>query len=188
MKLSKIPSLEVMLYKIAIKNLLGAKLRTWLNVFVTSISFFMIIFLGNFKVGLLSMIPNYLPILIGMGFMSVMEMPLDFSSILIGSIAIGLAVDDTIHFLHNYQRYFDHTGDIIYSVKTTLETSGRAMFFTTVVLSTSFMVYGFSMLKNLMDFGLITAFTIAIAFFADLILSPALVSLISRKALKTKSS
>ena len=59
------------------------------------ITLLMIIMLADFRLGLWSMIPNFLPILAGLGVMGLLDLPLDAMSILVGSIAIGLAVDDT---------------------------------------------------------------------------------------------
>ena len=72
---------------------------------VLVITLLMILVLGWLHLGLISMIPNFLPIVLGLGVMHWVELPLDLMSILVGSIALGLAVDDTIHFFHNFQRY-----------------------------------------------------------------------------------
>ncbi|GIT03128.1 MAG: hypothetical protein CM1200mP28_03870 [Deltaproteobacteria bacterium] len=55
------------------------------------------------------MIPNFLPILAGLGLMGLLDLPLDAMSILVGSIAIGLAVDDTVHFMHNFPSVSTHS-------------------------------------------------------------------------------
>ena len=53
--------------------------------------------------------------------------PFDLSNTIIGSVAIGLVVDDTIHFMHNFRRYFELSGDVYQAVTQTLNTVGRAM-------------------------------------------------------------
>lgn len=72
---------------------------------VIVITIMMVLFIGELRLGLVSMVPNLLPIVLTMGLMPVFGMPLDMFTMLIGSIAIGLAVDDTIHFMHNFRRY-----------------------------------------------------------------------------------
>ena len=72
----------------------------------------MMLLLTSWKLGLWSLIPSFLPILIGLGLMGTLDLPLDMMSMLVGSIALGLAVDDTVHFLHNLGCYFDDTGSV----------------------------------------------------------------------------
>ena len=87
------------------------------------ITLVMIVLLASLKLGLWIMIPNFLPILVGLG---VMGMPLDAKSIQVGSIAIGLAVDDTVHFMHNFRRYLLINGDVRLVVEKTLTSTSRA--------------------------------------------------------------
>ena len=150
------------------------------------ITLMMMLLLTSWKLGLWSMIPNFLPILMGLGLMGALDLPLDMMSMLVGSIALGLAVDDTVHFLHNFRRYFDETGSVSTAVSNTLHTTGRAMFFATVALSIGFFVYTQSSLNNLYSFGLITGITIILALLADILLAPAMMALIYRNK-ETKS-
>ena len=142
------------------------------------ITLLMILVLGSWKLGLWSIVPNFLPIVLGLGVMHLMDLPLDVMSILVGSIALGLAVDDTIHFFHHFQRYYHQTGQVEEAVRQTLRTTGQAMLFTSVVLSIGFFTYIVSEMNNLFSFGLITGMTILFAFLADLLVSPALMSLL----------
>ena len=107
--------------------------------------------------------------------------PLDAFTLLVGSIAIGLAVDDTIHFMHNFRRYFDETGDVAHSIRETLRSTGQALLYTSLVLSAAFFIYMFASMDNLFYFGFLTGFTIILAFLADLILAPALLTLVARR-------
>lgn len=136
----------------------------------------MVLLIGNLRIGLVSMIPNLMPIILTLGLMGWLGLPLDLFTMLIGSIAIGLAVDDTIHFMHNYRRYHHDTGDVAEAVRRTLLTTGQAMFTTTVVLATGFFLYLFADLSNLKNFGLLTATTIVLALLADFFLAPALMA------------
>jgi predicted RND superfamily exporter protein len=140
------------------------------------ITVMMILLLGDIKIGLISMIPNLLPIILTLGVMGWLGMPLDLFTMLIGSIAIGLAVDDTIHFMHNYRRYHLQSGDVYQAVHKTLLSSGRAMLITSIVLATGFFLYMFSTMSNLFNFGLLTGFTILMALLADFLLAPALMA------------
>ncbi|NOR52101.1 MAG: MMPL family transporter, partial [Gammaproteobacteria bacterium] len=138
------------------------------------ITIMMVLLIGNIRLGLLSMIPNLAPIIVILGIMGLFDLPLDLFTMLIGSIAIGLAVDDTIHFMHNYRRYYGKYGDLERAIKETLHTSGRAMLVTTIVLSTGFFLYVFSSLNNLFNFGILTGLTIIMALLSLFFLAPAL--------------
>ena len=148
---------------------------------VLVITLLMILVLGWLQLGLISIIPNFLPIVLGLGVTHWVELPLDLRSILVGSIALGLAVDDTIHFFHNFQRYSKKTGNQEEAVRRTLNTTGRALLFTSVVLSVGFFSYTISEMNNLFSFGLITGLTILFAFLADLVVELALMSLLHSK-------
>jgi predicted RND superfamily exporter protein len=146
------------------------------------ITILMILLIGNIKYGLISMIPNILPILIALGGMGYAGMNLDLSNILIGSIVIGLAVDDTVHFFHNFRRYYANTGNVKFSVQETLLTTGRAMLVTSLVLTVGFFVFVASDMKNLINFGMISGLAIMTALLADVILAPALMMIIAPSA------
>lgn len=103
---------------------------------------------------------------------------------LIGSIAIGLAVDDTIHFMHNFRRYYEEYGDAKEAVMETLHTTGRAMLVTSCVLSLGFFIFTFANMKNLFNFGLLTGVTIITALLADYFISPALLVIVSKDRVK----
>ncbi|MCK5881218.1 MAG: MMPL family transporter, partial [Sinobacterium sp.] len=142
------------------------------------IAILMIVLLGSFKLGLLSMFPNLTPIMIGIAFMVVLDMPLDMFTILIGAIAIGMVVDDTIHFMHNFNRYFSQTNDVDQAILLTINSTGRAIFITSIVLSSGFLVFMFASMTNLYNFGLITGFVVLVAMVADLILVGAIMKLV----------
>jgi len=139
-----------------------------------AIAVMMVVMLGNVKLGLISMIPNLLPVISVLALMWLLGLPLDMYSMLIGAIVIGLAVDDTVHFMHNFKRYFDKHGDTALAIEQTLQSAGRAMLVTTIVLCAGFFAYFFSTMSNLMAFGLLTSFAIVVALLADFLVAPAL--------------
>ena len=126
------------------------------------------------------MIPNLAPIVITMGLMGWMEIPLDLSNMLLGTVAIGLAVDDTIHFFHNFQTYYIQTQNAPEATRQTMLTTGRAMLFTTLVLVTGFWLFMFATLINLIQLGFLIGVTLIIALLGDIFLAPALMELITR--------
>ncbi|HIP28910.1 MAG TPA: RND transporter [Sulfurovum sp.] len=141
----------------------------------------MILILGSVRMGLLSMIPNLTPIILGLLLMYVMNIPLDMFTLLIGSIAIGLAVDDTIHFLHNFRRYYLESGDSAKAIQMTFLTAGKAMVITTVVLSLGFYAYLMAEMISVQNFGLLTGTVIVFALLSDLLLAPALMMVAAKR-------
>ncbi|MCP3923305.1 MAG: MMPL family transporter [Desulfobacterales bacterium] len=145
------------------------------------ISFLMVLLIGKFRIGLLSMIPNLFPIVFMIGIMGWFNMDMDLFTMLVGSIALGLAVDDTIHFLHNFRRYFEENGDAKDAVMRTLNTAGRAMIVTTCVLSMGFYIFMFASMNNYFNFGVLTGSAIVLALLSDFFIAPALMVLVNRK-------
>jgi len=144
------------------------------------ITIMMLILIGDVKIGLISMIPNIAPILVMTTVMVLFDMPLDMFTMLIGAIAIGLAVDDTVHFMHNFRKYEMIHNDIDKAVKLTLLTTGRAMIVTTIVLSFGFFVFMGASMSNIFNFGLLTGIAIIVAVLADFLLVPALMKVMAK--------
>ena len=142
----------------------------------------MVLMIGSMRLGLLSMIPNLLPVYLTLALMGWLDISLQISTLLVGSIVIGVAVDDTIHFLHKFDRYYKAEGDVRASLRKTLETTGTALFTTSVVLALSFATYYLGNMTGIVYFGILASFGMVIAFLADLTLSPALVALVYRGA------
>jgi len=147
----------------------------------------MVLLLGNLRTGLLSMVPNLVPILLTLGLMGWLGLTLDLFGLLVGGIAIGLAVDDTIHFMHNFRRYHEHGRDVYEAVHETLQTAGQAMLVTTLVLTLGFLSFSLSSMRNLKIFGLLVGFALSTAFLADVLLAPALVRVATRRRAPTEA-
>ncbi|HMB01365.1 MAG TPA: efflux RND transporter permease subunit, partial [Spirochaetota bacterium] len=145
------------------------------------ITLLMILLIGKLRIGLLSMFPNLFPIFFSLGLMQLLAIPLDLFTMLIANIAIGLAVDDTIHFMHNWHRYYEEKQDPGAAVRSTLLTAGRAMFTTSVVLIAGFVIFTGGNMRNLQRFGFLSALTISLALLADFLLAPALMTLVHKK-------
>ncbi len=162
---------------------LSAAMTSMATSYVTAfvlIAIMMMILLGSVKIGLTSMIPNVLPIIMTLGFMSIVNMPLDMFTMLVGAIVIGLSVDDTVHFFHNFARYHHQGLSTTKAVEETMKGTGRALIATSIVLSLGFYVYMFASLSNLINFGILAGGAITIALFSNLILGPALLTLITK--------
>jgi len=141
----------------------------------------MILLIGSFRRGLVAMIPNLIPIYLCLAFMGYFDVPLDAGTLLIGGVIIGLAVDDTIHFMHRFGRYYDESHDAEYAVHETLATTGTALLFTSLVLASGFAVFLFSYMQNTFWFGALCLLGTIVAFAADILLAPALMVLVTRR-------
>lgn len=137
----------------------------------------MALLLGSVRSGLISMLPNLLPVYATLALMGWVGIPLDIATLLIGSIVLGLAVDDTIHLFSGYSRQRSLGKKPREAVYRTLETTGSAMLVTTLVLGAGFGCFLLSTLTNMQHFGLLSAFAIIVAFLADLFVGPALLIL-----------
>ncbi len=145
------------------------------------ITVLMIVFLGSLRLGLLSMIPNLIPIVLTMSLMGWLGLSLDFFTVLTGSIGIGLVVDDTIHFFSVFSRYYRKSGDPATAVRATMQTTGRALLFTTLVLVCGFAAYTAAEFVNIFALGLLIAFCIGTALIMDILVAPALMMKVYRK-------
>jgi predicted RND superfamily exporter protein len=141
----------------------------------------MILLIGQLRRGLLSMVPNLTPVVMTLGLMGWSGIPLDGSTLMIGAIVIGLAVDDTIHFMHNFRRYYDQTGEAREAIRQTLETTGRALLLTSLVLAAGFFTLTGAYMKSTFNFGMLAGLASLVAFLANVLLSSSLMVLETRR-------
>jgi predicted RND superfamily exporter protein len=151
------------------------------------ITILMIVMIGRLGIGLMSMAANIAPVLCVFGIMGVAEIPLDMATILIGSIVLGLVVDDTIHFLHHFRKAHDETMDMEAAVRETLHTTGRALVITSMVLCGGFFIYTGSFLNSNIRFGWLAGSAVLLALAADFFIVPALLTLAYGKRVTQKS-
>jgi predicted RND superfamily exporter protein len=145
---------------------------------IVVITLLMIILVGRIRIGLMSMVANVSPIICILGVMGMKNIPLDLSTMLVGSLILGIVVDDTIHFLHHFRRAFEETSDVEQAVRDTLHTTGRALFITSMVLCGGFFIYTVAYLANNVRFGIVCGSAVLFALAADFFLVPALLSLV----------
>ncbi|MDB4113211.1 MMPL family transporter [Flavobacteriaceae bacterium] len=156
--------------KYLIKNLV---LSLTLAIFL--IALFMAYMFRSFKMIIISLIPNLLPLLITAGMMGFLGIPLKPSTILVFSIAFGISVDDTIHFLAKYrQELIDSNWKIQRSVYAALRETGVSMFYTSIVLFFGFSVFMISNFGGTVALGGLISMTLLFAMLANLVLLPSL--------------
>ena len=139
------------------------------------ISAIMVITLGSLQAGAIAMIPNVIPALLGFGLMGLLGVPLDTDTILIAPLIIGLAVDDTIHFMTHYRVELIRTKSIELALSSAINEVGQAVMFTTMVLGLGFALLSFSDYLGMAKLGFFGSLAIFVALLCDLFLIPALI-------------
>ncbi len=135
----------------------------------------MFIVFKSFHIGLISIVPNLLPLVINFGIMGLTGIPLDTATSLISAIGIGIIVDDTIHFTYGFGSALNNNGgDYSLAMYQALRSKGRAIIFTSVILACSFAVLLTSQFIPTFQFGLLSATVMLNAVIADLFVLPCL--------------
>ena len=130
----------------------------------------------SLRIGLLAILPNLLAIVFFFGLLGWLEIPLNLGTSLIATIALGIAVDNTVHFMARLSRERRGSGDQVEALRETLRGVGVPVVFTTVALFLGFLVFAGSSFVPIRSFGQLTAVTIVAALLANLIVLPALLA------------
>ncbi len=137
--------------------------------------------LRSLRYAALSLAPNLTPIVLALGTMGLFDIALDPATVMIAGIALGIGVDDTIHFLVRYLSLRRAGETLQEAVSSSLQTVGRAMVRTSAVAALGFFVLCFSEFLPLLHFGLFTGLAMIAALLADLVVLPALLLLMERR-------
>ena len=162
--------------KYLVKNLVLS-----LSLAIALIAVFMAYLFRSFRMIVISLIPNLLPLLVTAGVMGFVGVPIKPSTILVFSIAFGISVDDTIHFLAKYrQELIANQWRIQKSVYAALRETGVSMFYTSIVLFFGFSVFIISSFGGTVALGALVSATLLFAMLANLILLPCLLLSLER--------
>ena len=168
--------------KYLIKNLFIS-----LSLAVILIAFFMAVMFASRRMLLVSLIPNLIPLLLTAALMGFFSIPIKPSTILVFSIAFGISVDNTIHFLAKYRQGLKSTNwNISSSVNSALKEAGVSMIYTSIVLFIGFGIFIASDFGGTVALGTLVSITLLIAMLANLLLLPSLL-LSLEKTITTKS-
>ena len=158
-----------------------------LGLAIILISLFMAYLFRNFRMIIISLIPNLLPLLITAGLMGFIGIPIKPSTILIFSIAFGISVDDTIHFLAKYrQELQENKWQIKKSVYNSVKETGLSMFYTSIVLFFGFSVFIVSNFGGTVALGALVSGTLLLAMLSNLLLLPSLLLTLERSIANEK--
>ena len=154
-------------------QLVSGQVKSLLLTFILIFAMMALLFFSS-KVGFIALLPTIFPIIVNFGFMGWFHIPLSFATSMIASIAIGLAVDDTIHYLFRYNKEFKKDLDKDRALKDTLLGMGRPIVTTSLTISCGFAILMISHFKPTGLFGLLMVVTMISALVSALILLPGL--------------
>lgn len=145
------------------------------------ISMVLFLTLGSLQAGLIGFLPNILPALFTFGILGLLSIPLDADTFMIAPLIIGIAVDDTIHFLTHYRMALQTSKDMAKALTDTIKIVGQAVTFTTLILGLGFFILSFSDYLGFAKIGMIGSTALFIALLCDLFFLPALLIIFKPK-------
>ena len=175
----KISNLLV-IYNNMLQSLFDSQIKTIGLVVLVLFIMFLILF-KNLKIAIVAIIANTVPVGVIFGFMGWMNIPLDLMTITIAAISIGIAVDDTIHYIHRFRLEYNKSNDLKLSIQNAHKSIGRAMFYTSTIIMIGFSILVLSNFIPSIYFGLLTVLAMFMAIVSDLLLLPVLLFLIRIK-------
>lgn len=146
-----------------------------LSLAIVIISIILTLSLGSLTGGLLAIIPNMLPAILAFGLMGLLGVPLDTDTLMIAPLIIGIAVDDTIHFVTHYRMALANKMKPAAALVQTVREVGQAVTFTSMVLGMAFFMLSFSDYLGLAKVGIFGSLAIFVALLCDLLFLPALI-------------
>ena len=147
----------------------------------------MLFLFRSFRILLCSLIPNIIPLLVTAGIMGWAGVALKPSTVLIFSVALGIAIDITIRFLVNYKQVLpEHGNDVPSAVKSTIHQTGLSIIYTSLVLTAGFIIFCASSFGGTFALGWLTSVTLLTATVTNLVLLPVLILMLEKRKLISK--
>ncbi len=167
----------MVMYNNMLQSLFASQIKTIGLVFLAIMIMFLILF-RSIKLALIGMAPNLIAAGSVLGLMGWLGIPLDMMTITVAAISVGIAVDDTIHYIHRFRTEFEKDGDYIATMHRCHRSIGQAMFFTSLTIITGFSILVLSNFIPTIYFGLFTGFAMFMALVGALTLLPRLILLV----------
>ncbi|MCF8001119.1 MAG: MMPL family transporter [Halanaerobiales bacterium] len=145
---------------------------------VIVVTIIMMIILKSVKLGLISMLPNAIPILSITGVMGMFGIPLNFFTLIVAPMIIGIAVDDTVHYFVHFKEEYLKTSSYFEANEETFKKIGRALVFTSVILILGYGIFSISKMQAFADVAVLSVVGIFIALLGDMFLTPAIIMLL----------
>jgi len=163
----------LVLYNNVLQDLFGSQILT-LGITIGLLSGMFLLLTRSWPLALIAMAPNVFPVAVVLGVMGWLDLPLDMMTITIAAIGVGIAVDDTIHYVNRFRAEFAVDRSYVPAMRRSHRTVGRAMCYTTFVITIGLSVLSLSQFVPTMRFGLLTALAMIAALLADLTILPAM--------------
>ena len=171
----KISNLLV-IYNNMLQSLFDSQIKT-IGVVIFILFIMFLVLFKNLKVAIIAIIVNATPVSVIFGFMGWMDIPLDMMTITIAAISIGIAVDDTIHYIYRFILEYKESDDTKAAIFNSHASIGTAMFYTSTIIVIGFSILTLSNFIPTIYFGLLTMLAMFMAIVADLLLLPVLLLL-----------
>ncbi|MBW4935704.1 efflux RND transporter permease subunit [Marinobacter sp. F4206] len=165
------------MYNNMLQSLFDSQIKTIGAVFLAIMAMFLLLF-RSFKLALIGIAPNVIAAGSVLGLMGWLGIPLDMMTITVAAITVGIAVDDTIHYLHRFQTEFKKDGDYLATMHRCHRSIGRAMFYTSLTIIAGFSILVLSNFIPTIYFGLFTGFAMFMALLGALTLLPRLIVMV----------
>jgi uncharacterized protein len=166
----------MILYNNMLQTLFKSQILTLGSVALILFLMFIILF-RSFKIALISIIVNMIPISLIFGIMGIFNIPLDLMTITIAAISIGIGVDQTIHYIHRYKEEFSKDKNYLKAMSRSHDSIGYAMVYTSLVIIIGFSILVFSNFIPTIYFGLLTVVAMSMVLISALILLPKMIIL-----------
>ena len=170
----------LVLYNNMLQSLFDSQIKTIAVVFAIIFVMFLFVF-KSITLSILAIIPNALPSLFILGIMGLLNIPLDLMTITISAIAIGIGVDNAIHYIHRFKAEFQKDQDYLATMYRSHGSIGLAMFYTSITVTLGFLILALSNFIPSIYFGIFTAIAMLSAVLANLTLLPKLILLVKPK-------
>jgi uncharacterized protein len=164
----------LVLYNNMLQSLFKSQILT-LGVVMAGIALMLVILFRSIPLAIIGIVPNVLAAAIILGLMGLLRIPLDMMTITIAAITIGIAVDNSIHYIYRFREEFSQTNDYVRTMHYCHANIGKAVFYTAITIIIGFSILVLSNFIPTIYFGLLTALAMFIALFAALTLLPKLI-------------
>ncbi|NOY16310.1 MAG: MMPL family transporter [Gammaproteobacteria bacterium] len=177
----------LVLYNDVLQSLFSSQIKTLGVVFLAILTMFIVLF-RSFKMAVLAILPNILAATTILGIIGLAGIPLDIMTITIAAITIGIAVDDTIHYVHRFQEEYWQDENYWYAIMRCHISIGRAMYYTSMIITVGFSILALSNFIPTIYFGLLTGAAMITALILNLTLLPLLIVLVRPMGKRLKNS
>ena len=166
----KVTGLAV-LYNNMLQSLFSSQIKS-LGLVFAAIGLMLLIIFKSIKITLIALTPNLITAGSVLGLLGILNIPLDIMTITVAAISVGMAVDNTIHYIYRYKKEIKITNSIEMALQNAHTTTGRAIFYTAATIATGFSILSLSNFFPTQLFGIFTALAMLIAFISSLSLLP----------------